>query len=198
MSIGRIPVADDRLPRQKALELIALNLLIAIGEDPARPGLQQTPTRWARWWMEFMDGDPGDATGDTTFEDASTDQMVLVKGVRVWSLCEHHLLPFWCDLTMGYIPTGRVLGLSKFGRIARRAAGRLNVQERLVKTIADDLQRATGSTNVAVVGSGEHLCMVMRGAKQPHRMMTSEMRGAFRLDGPARQEFFALTRGKGE
>jgi GTP cyclohydrolase I len=181
-----------RAARQQALERLARDLLRLIGEDPEREGLQQTPARWARWWMEFVDGDPKDHDDDTTFDSASTDQMIVVRGVRVWSLCEHHLLPFWCDLTMAYIPTGRILGLSKFGRIARRFAGRLQVQERLVEQVATTLSLVTKSESVAVVGEGEHLCMTMRGTKQPHRMQTSDLRGAFRDNAAARQEFFSL------
>lgn len=176
--------------RQRQLEGICRELLLAIGEDPDRIGLRDTPRRWAQWWLEFVDYEDGNT--ETTFEEARADQMIVVRGLRVWSLCEHHLLPFWCDLTLGYIPTDRVLGLSKFGRIARLEASRLSVQEGLVQRIADRLTKITGSGNVAVLGTGEHLCMTMRGPRQPHRMSTSELRGSFRNSATARQEFFHL------
>jgi GTP cyclohydrolase I len=195
MTLVSPAVEFPRAARQQALERIARELLVAIGENPERDGLRATPARWARWWTEFVDGDPGDADVDTTFESATTDQMIVVRGVRVWSLCEHHLLPFWCDLTMAYIPTGRILGLSKFGRIARRFAGRLQVQERMVEQIATTLSLVTKSASVAVVGEGEHLCMTMRGTKQPHRMQTSDLRGAFRENETTRQEFYHLAGG---
>lgn len=174
----------------ETLESVARQLLALIGEDPNREGLADTPARWARWWREFVDYDPGN-TG-TTFDVVHADQMVAVTGVRVWSLCEHHLLPFYADLTMGYITETRVLGLSKFARIAQDHAHRLQVQERLVAGIADDLQALTGSPSVAVVARGEHLCMTMRGVRSPATMHSSVTRGAFRDNAGTRAEFFAL------
>ena len=104
-------------------------LLIAIGEDPDREGLLDTPRRWADWWREFIEYDPG--TTETTFQSTTADQMVCVSGMRVFSLCEHHLLPMWCDVSIGYIAGERVLGLSKFARIAHQFAHQLQIQERL-------------------------------------------------------------------
>lgn len=153
------------------------HLLHAIGEDPDREGLRETPRRVARWWSEFMDYDPGQT--DTAFEQVQADQMVAVSGVRVWSLCEHHLLPFYADLTIGYIANGQVIGLSKMARMAHDAAHRLQLQERLVKDVADRLQSVVGD-DVAVLATGEHLCMTMRGIKTPALMHTSVLRGAFR------------------
>lgn len=181
--------------QQELLEALCRELLEAIGENPERAGLEGTPRRWARWWLEFAEYD--DRNINTTFESASTDQMVVVRGIRVWSMCEHHLLPFWCDLTMGYIPRGRVMGLSKFGRIARLKASRLQLQERLTEEIASELVEISGSPDIAVVGEGEHLCMTMRGARTPHRMSSSKMLGAFRESPVAREEFFHLARGRG-
>lgn len=165
---------------------------MVLGEDPDRPGLRDTPRRWADWWEAFIGY--RDHKTATVFQSAATDQMVVVSGLRVWSLCEHHLLPFWCDLTLGYIPKGTVLGLSKFGRIAQLHAHRLNLQEGLVERIADQLTQVTGSPDVAAVAHGEHLCMTMRGIRQPHRMQTSVMRGLFRENPSARAEFFHLAR----
>ena len=169
------------------VEKLIRALLVEIGEDVDRPGLVDTPKRVANWWSEFIDFDPG--TVDRTFQSVATDQMVIVKDMRVWSLCEHHLLPFWCDVSIAYIAREKVLGLSKFARIAHKYAHRLQIQERLVDQIANDVQTLTGSPDVAVVGKGTHLCMVMRGVKTQAEMSTSVMRGLFFFNPSARQEF---------
>lgn len=163
-------------------------LLHAIGEDVNRPGLKETPARVARFWKEFIDYDAGTITA---FEERS-DDLVAVRGMELWSLCEHHLLPFSVVVGVGYLPRGRVLGLSKFARIAQKHAHRLQLQERMVRAIADDIMSATGSPDVAVVGRGEHTCMAMRGIKVPAVMHTSVMEGQFRYFGPLRAEFLAL------
>src|SRR5436190_9712857 len=162
--VERIPKRVD-YPRLLAL---GRELLLAIGEDPEREGLRETPRRWADAWREFMEYDPG--TTETTFASTSIDQIVCVSGLRVWSLCEHHLLPFWCDVSIGYIPDEKVLGLSKFARIAQQFAHRLQLQERLGQQIADEITRITGAVNVAVVLTGEHYCMAARGIRSPGRM----------------------------
>lgn len=179
MTVDREKVAD--LGRQ---------LLAAIGEDPDREGLLDTPNRFAKWWAEFIDYDAGKT--DTTFEGIETDQMVAVTGVRVWSLCEHHLLPFHADLTIAYIADGRIIGLSKLARIAHKYAHGLQVQERLVTQIADHIQDSTGAYSVAVLASGEHLCMTMRGIRTPARMHSSILRGLFKHDPNTRAELLAL------
>lgn len=176
----------------EALERIGKDLLVAIGEDPEREGIADTPKRFARWWREFIDYDPG--TMDTTFEAQNSDAIVAVTGVRVWSLCEHHLLPFNSTLSMAYIPRDRVLGLSKFARIAHNVAHRLQLQERLVNEIADEIQEATGSPDVAIIGAGEHLCMTMRGVRTYGSMRTSVMRGVFQDEDRARAEFLMLVK----
>jgi GTP cyclohydrolase I len=112
--------------------------------------------------------------------------------MRVTSLCEHHLLPFWCDVAIGYIPREKVLGLSKFARIAHKFAHRLQLQERLGQQIADEVSRITGTPDVAVVLKGEHLCMTARGIRTPGVMISSIMRGAFRSESEARLEFLRL------
>lgn len=172
------------------VEALGRQLLIALGEDPDRAGLVDTPRRFARAWEEFILYDPGNC--DTTFEVETTDEMVAVKGIRVWSFCEHHLLPFWADVSIGYIAMDKILGLSKFGRIAHEAAHRLQLQERLTKDIADEVIKLTGSQSVAVIAEGEHLCMTMRGIKTPSRMISSVMRGVFRDKPEARAEFLAM------
>jgi len=118
--------------------------------------------------------------------------MVIVSGIKVWSLCEHHLLPFWCNITIGYIAKNKVLGLSKFGRIAHKYAHQLQIQEQLVSQIADEVCSVTDSNDVAVLAEGEHLCMTMRGIRTPAIMKSSVMRGVFRDKPEARQEFLDL------
>ena len=184
--VERIPKRVD-YPRLLAL---GRELLLAIGEDPDREGLRETPRRWADAWREFIEYDPG-AT-ETTFASVASDQIVCVSGIRVASLCEHHLLSFWCDISIGYIPNAKVLGLSKFARIAQQFAHRLQLQERLGEQIADEISRVTGTQNVAVVLKGEHYCMAARGIRMPGRMTSSVMRGVFRTESQIRMEFLRL------
>jgi GTP cyclohydrolase IA len=174
----------------QAVERAVTDLLKAIGEDPERPGLVDTPARVARYWREFIQYNPGNCS--TTFEAVTTDQLVTVTGMRVWSLCEHHLLPFWCDVSIGYVAQDRVVGLSKLGRIAHKHAHRLQIQERLVDDIATEVQELARTNAVAVVAQGVHLCMAMRGVKTPHHMTSSAVRGAFRDNPHLRSEFFRL------
>lgn len=169
---------------------IGRELLIAIGEDPDREGIAHTPERWAKWWREFIEYKPGKI--ETAFTSVSADQMVVVSGMRVYSLCEHHLLPFWCDVSVAYISKDKVIGLSKFARIAHKYAHRLQIQEQLVEQIASEIEDISGSADVAVVASGVHSCMVMRGIQTEGVMTSSVMRGAFRDSSEARMEFFKL------
>ncbi|WNI18829.1 GTP cyclohydrolase I [Actinacidiphila sp. ITFR-21] len=179
---------EGRLARDP-LEEVARRLLVEIGEDPDRDGLKETPGRFARWWREFSQYDAGAA--DTRFPLHTQGQIVVVSDINVWSLCEHHLLPFSCALTIAYKPDGDVLGLSKFARIAHRHAHRLQVQERLIQDIAQELTAVTGSPDVAVIGQGEHLCMSMRGVRTPALVTSSVFKGIFEEYGPARQELIA-------
>ncbi|RKT53821.1 GTP cyclohydrolase I [Saccharothrix australiensis] len=162
------------------LEGLARQLLVEIGEDPDRDGLRGTPARYARWWREFTDYDPGRI--ETVFQSVGSDQLVEVNDIKVWSLCEHHLLPFWCEVSIAYVARGRLLGLSKFARIAHDHAHRLQIQERLTQGIADAVVEASGSPDVAVRATGEHLCMTMRGIRTGARMNTSVLRGVFQSD----------------
>lgn len=166
-------------------------LLTILGQNPDEPGLKETPRRVADFWVEFLEHDPGEV--GTTFEAVTIDQLVVVKGLRVWSLCEHHLLPFWADIAIGYIPDKRVLGLSKFGRIAKMMARKLQLQERLVAEICGYVGGIAQCADVAVIAEGQHLCMEMRGAEMGHRMVSSEMQGRFRTDAALRAEFLRLT-----
>jgi GTP cyclohydrolase I len=191
-SNGHLAQVERKPKRIDYPRLLALGreLLFAIGEDPEREGLRETPRRWADAWREFMEYDPG--TTETTFASSSIDQIVCVSGLRVWSLCEHHLLPFWCDVSIGYIPDEKVLGLSKFARIAHQCAHRLQLQELLGQQIAEEISRITRTENVAVVLKGEHLCMTARGIRTPGLMTSSTMRGVFRMQSETRMEFLRL------
>ena len=164
-------------------------LLEALGEDPDREGLLETPRRIANFWRDFIEYDPGKL--DTVFSSVRHDQMVAVTGMRVWSMCEHHMLPFWCDVSVAYIAEDKGLGLSKFARIAHKNAHALSLQEKLVADIASDLKGFLDTENVAVIAKGEHLCMTMRGIRTPHRMISSVLDGQFR-DPNTRAEFLSL------
>lgn len=172
------------------IKSLGRELLIAIGEDPDRDGLKDTPERYAKWWTEFIDYNAGKI--ETAFSIDQNDEMISVTGMEVWSLCEHHLLPFKAYISIGYIPADKVLGLSKFARIAHKFAHKPQVQERLVQEIANAVCTITGSTDVAVVADGEHSCMTMRGIRTSGSMRTSVMRGVFKDKPEARHEFLAL------
>ncbi len=174
------------------LLIIGKDLLKAIGEDPDRAGLKDTPTRFANMWKEFIEYNAGKI--NTTFESITVNQMVIVSGIKIWTFCEHHLLPFWVKLDIGYIANDNVLGLSKFGRIAHKHAHRLQIQERLVNDIASELIGILNTENVAVLGKGEHLCMTMRGIKTPANMITSSLNGVFKENPQTRSEFLSLVK----
>lgn len=183
-------VADTGVIRRTVdrsrIETAVREILYAIGENPDRAGLADTPARVARFWAEFIDYDPG--TIATTFDDGVCEAPVVVAGMRVHTLCEHHLLPFWCDVTIAYIPHGKVIGLSKLARIAHMHAHRLQVQERLVQQAAETVQEVAGTRDVMVVASGEHSCMATRGIKTCGLMTSSDARGAFLADPALRAE----------
>lgn len=181
-----VPIGVDT----EAVAAATRQLLHAIGENPDREGLRETPARVARWWREFIDYEPGKL--HTSFGQVEADQLVIVSGMRVWSLCEHHLLPFWCDVTVAYLVSGKMLGLSKLARMAHKHAHQLQVQERLVNGLAEEVAEAVGHENVAVVASGVHLCMVMRGIKTHGMMQSSALRGKFKAQPELRAEFMAL------
>ncbi len=165
-------------------------LLISLGEDPEREGLVETPARVARFWCEFLSPPACDGTCFTT----SYDEMIVVGGIRGYSMCEHHLLPFSFEAAVGYIPEGgRVVGLSKLVRAVELAAGSLQLQERLTAQVADSAAAIANTPDVAVIVRAEHLCMMMRGVKASHSVATtSVMRGAFFTKPSARAEFMAL------
>lgn len=173
--------------------VLIAQLLIELGEDPARDGLIGTPGRVAAWWQAFLS--PDDTAVDSCFTESQlSDQLVIVGGMRVWSLCEHHLLPMSLEVTAGYIPDGEVLGLSKFGRIAQRFAGRLQVQERFTRQVFEHLTGVIGREDVAVQVRGTHLCMSMRGVRMDAaRTTTLQAGGRFGTDPVLSQQFLTLT-----
>lgn len=187
---ARIPQLERASVDQPRVRAAVREILEAIGENPDREGLQDTPGRVARWWAEFMDYDPGRTA--VTFQSDRVDQLVAVSGMRVWSLCEHHLLPFWADVTVAYIARGKVLGLSKLARIAHKHAHRLQLQEQLVDGIATEVAEVAGVEDVAVHATGVHLCMVMRGVRTEGQMVSTGLRGVFRHDPAARAEFLRI------
>jgi len=168
-------------------------LLQSIGEDPQREGLRGTPARVARFWEEFIDYK--DDNLDTTFTGVKADQMVVIRNIRGWSLCEHHLLPFSFTAAVGYIAEKRILGASKLVRVVQLYAHRLQIQERLVEQIASHVQELAGTEDVAVHMVGQHTCMQMRGVRsEDSEMITQALRGRFldRDKPEVRQEFMQL------
>ena len=167
-------------------------LLAAFGEDPERTGLQRTPVRVAQMYRELLVGyrtDPVEMVNDALFE-VTYDEMVLVRDIEFYSLCEHHLLPFMGRAHVAYFPRGKVIGLSKIPRVVDLFSRRLQLQERLTRQIADFINELLDPHGVAVVVEGLHLCAMMRGVqKHEARMTTSTMLGAFRTSIATRQEF---------
>jgi len=174
----------------KRIENAYREILLAIGEDLQRDGIKDTPKRAAKVWKEFIDYDAGKT--DTVFQTISSNQMVIIKDIKVWSMCEHHLLPFWCELCIAYITKDKALGLSKFARIAHKHAHKIQIQENLVHGIAKEIIDVTKSTDVGVIARGEHLCMCMRGIKTEHRMISSSMHGLFMKDHIIRNELLMM------
>ena len=174
-------------------------ILNAVGEDPQREGLQFTPRRVARMYHELLGGYTMDSNTiiNGALFDVQYDEMVLVRDIEFYSLCEHHMLPFMGRVHVAYIPDGKVLGLSKIPRIVDMYARRLQVQERMTRQIADFLRDLLKPHGVAVVVEAMHLCSMMRGVKKHDaRMTTSAMHGAFRSSLATRQEFLAnISRG---
>jgi len=167
-------------------------ILKSIGEDPEREGLLRTPERVAKAYQELLSGyrtDPIELLNEAIFE-VSYDEMVIVRDIEFYSMCEHHMLPFLGRAHVAYLPKGKVIGLSKIPRIVDMFARRLQVQERMTKQIADLVDELLHPKGVAVVVEGLHLCSVMRGVKKHNaRMTTSSMSGAFRTNLSTRQEF---------
>jgi GTP cyclohydrolase IA len=188
------PMVDVKLEKP-SLEAAVRTLLAEIGEDPAREGLIATPERVRRMYDELTSGyhvDPDALINGACFS-VDYDEMVVVRDIEFFSLCEHHLLPFIGRAHVGYLPRGRVVGLSKIPRIVDMYAQRLQVQERLTMQIADFLMEKLEPKGVACVIEATHLCTMMRGVKkQEATMVTSSMTGTFRRDARTRAEFMGL------
>ncbi|MFP5430921.1 MAG: GTP cyclohydrolase I FolE [Gammaproteobacteria bacterium] len=172
------------------------SIIAAVGEDLERPGLKDTPARAAKAFRYLCKGYEEDL--DTIVNGAifpsDNDEMVIVKDIELYSLCEHHLLPFIGKVHVAYLPSGKVLGLSKIARIVDMFARRLQIQENLTKQIADAVQQVTDARGVAVIIEARHMCMMMRGVeKQNSVMKTSIMLGRFRENPQTRNEFLSLT-----
>ncbi len=181
-------VDQDRIKRA------VKEIILAVGEDISRPGLEDTPDRIAEMYAELFSGlgkDPAEELS-TSFEEGHRE-MVILKDIPFYSLCEHHFLPFFGAAHVGYIPSGRILGLSKVARALEVLARRPQVQERLTTQLADAMMKVVSPVGVAVVVEAEHLCMTMRGGKKPgSNIMTSAMRGSFEEDSSLRNEFFSI------
>ncbi len=173
------------------------SLLAELGEDPDRQGLKATPERVARALRELTDGygvRPEEVVAGAVF-DQDYDEMVVVKDINFYSLCEHHMLPFFGQVHVGYLPKGKVVGLSKIPRLVEVFSHRLQIQEQMTRQIAEALSESLAPRGVGVVVEARHLCMEMRGVEAPGgHMMTSCMLGTFRRDPRTRAEFLDLVR----
>lgn len=192
--------APTRVVDRDRAERAVRELLEAIGEDPTREGLLDTPGRVARMWVEVLDGTNNDPDHhlSRTFE-IEHDEMVLVRDIPFTSVCEHHMLPFSGTAHIAYLPgtTGRFTGLSKLARLVEGYARRLQVQERLTSQLADAMQNMLDPVGVLVVVEAEHSCMSIRGVRKPGaKTVTTAVRGIYRADGAARSEVMAFIQGR--
>lgn len=181
------------------MEELIRQMLVELGEDPSREGLVKTPERVARAWGEITSGyeqDPGDMVRGALFE-AEGKEMIVINDIDFFSVCEHHMLPFFGKAHVAYIPGDKIVGLSKIARVVEAYARRLQVQERMTAQIATCLMDNLQPLGVAVVLKAQHLCMMMRGIqKQNSHAVTSEMLGCFKNDPKTRGEFLTLIRQK--
>ena len=186
---------DVRGPDEKKIASLVRQLLVELGEDPDRDGLLKTPARVAKSLAFLTHGyrqTPRGVLNGAVF-DTGVNHMIVLRGIEVYSMCEHHLLPFFGTCAIGYIAERKVLGVSKLARIVDVYARRLQIQERLTEQVADAVLEASGAEGVGVVFRFRHLCMMMRGVeKQNSEMVTSAMLGSFREDEKVRQEFLSL------
>lgn len=187
--------SPETIIKKQAIEAAVRDILINIGEDPDRQGLRRTPMRIAQMYDELLAGyhiDPVRLINDALF-DVDYTEMVIVKDIDFYSLCEHHLLPFFGRTYVAYIPKGKVLGLSKIPRIVEMFARRLQVQERMTQQIANFIDEALQPLGVAVVIEASHMCSMMRGVKKANAtMVTSAISGAFEKNPKTRAEFMEL------
>ncbi len=201
MRVDRIPIATDSEQAQidtDRIERAVTEILLAIGEDPTREGLQETPRRIAQAYAYLFSGlscDPAAAI-DASFHE-EYDGMVVLKDIQFFSMCEHHLLPFWGMAHVGYLPSGEIVGASKLARVIDSLAKRPQLQERLTDDAAATIAKVIKPRGVAVVVEAEHMCIAMRGIQKPgSRMITSAMRGSFLSDPRTRNEFMAIATGQ--
>ena len=180
------------------MEQLITDLIRALGENPEREGLEKTPARVAealRYLTQGYDQDVNEVINEAVFEE-DANHMIICKDIEIFSLCEHHMLPFFGRCHIGYIPQGRVLGVSKLARIADIYGRRMQVQERLTNQIARTVMDSLDAEGVGVVVEAKHLCMMMRGVeKQNSMMVTSAMLGSFRESSATRNEFLQLIGG---
>jgi len=180
---------------KKNIEQLITQLLTELGEDPNREGLKKTPQRVAKMFTELTSGyatSRKDTINDAVFQE-NIQNMIILRDIELYSLCEHHMLPFFGKCHIGYIPKGHIIGVSKIARIVDRFAKRLQVQERLTQEIAKEIQDALKPNGVGVVIEAQHLCMMMRGVeKQNSVMITSSVLGSFREDLRTREEFLSI------
>jgi GTP cyclohydrolase I len=184
----------------EAIKKAVSQIIVAIGEDPTRDGLIDTPRRVAEMYSELFQGLGKDPAIDLKvgFE-LGHREMVVVKDIPFYSMCEHHLLPFFGVVHVGYIPSkeGRIVGISKIARVVETLARRPQVQERMTTDIVEAIHKNLKATGAGAVVQAEHMCMIMRGIKKPgSNVITSALRGSFRSDGVTRAEFFSLIQGK--
>jgi GTP cyclohydrolase I len=182
-----------------SFEDLVREMIVRLGEDPSREGLVRTPERVARAYQYLTKGydqDPHAMLTDALFS-VTYDEMVIVKDVEMFSLCEHHMLPFVGKVHVAYVPNGKVIGLSKIPRLIEVFSRRLQIQERLTTQIAETIQSAIEPQGVGVVVEARHLCMMMRGVEKQHSAaVTSAMLGCFRDQKETRTEFLSLIRGR--
>ncbi len=187
-----VPV-DNQRPSRAEVEAAVRTMIRWTGDDPDREGLQETPSRVTRAFEEFFGGyaqDPADFLAKTFEEVGGYDEMILLRGIRFESHCEHHMAPVIGQAWVGYVPNGRVVGISKLARVVDVFARRLQVQEKMTAQIADTIERILKPKGVAVVIKASHHCMTTRGVHKPDTdLVTSRMLGCFRDNAQARQEF---------
>jgi GTP cyclohydrolase I len=188
---------DELTASRSRIGALIEQLLVELGEDPTRDGLQRTPERVAKAFEDLTVGyrmDPLEVLRGALFE-VTYDEMVIVKDIEMFSLCEHHLLPFFGKVHVAYIPRKKVIGLSKIARVVEIFARRLQIQERLTQQIAQTIQDAIEPAGVGVIIEARHLCMMMRGVEKQHSAaVTSTMLGEFRENLNTREEFLSLVR----
>jgi len=182
--------------QEDLIRISVTRLLRAIGENPTREGLVDTPDRVARFWKSFIEYDPGKI--GTTFEAKGQGQLVVLRVNDVWSMCEHHLLPFSMDVVVGYQVKDKYLGASKVARVCYKYAHRLQIQERFLNQVADEIAEITGQSSVAAYAIGRHTCMQCRGIENTGSLGTSVKRGYFLGNPYLYQEFMFLAKEGGK